>query len=38
MEEEYYRLEEKGIRFITHLDPDYPSVFFPCMTFRLPCM
>ena len=25
MEEEYYRLAEKGIRFITHLDPDYPS-------------
>ena len=25
MEEEYYCLAEKGIRFITHLDPDYPS-------------
>ena len=36
MEEEYYRLAEKGIRFITHLDPDYPSRLLSCLLYTSP--
>ena len=34
LEEEYYRLSEKGIRFITPLDADYPKRLYSVWTCR----
>ena len=35
LEEEYYRLSEKGIRFITPLDADYPKRLYSVYDYPL---